>query len=163
MPLNGDTLYAKWTINNYTISFDENGGATKTDITQAYQSSVANPGGTSRTGYSFQGWYYSETNNNGSGTAVSWPITMPLNGDILYAKWDPISYNVCFDANGGSGNMLCQPFTYDSAQNLIPNNFTRTGYTFAGWATSAGGSVVYTNEQNVTNLTTSSTITLYAK
>lgn len=56
-----------------------------------------------------------------------------------------------------------QTFTYDTAQALTANAFSRTGYTFAGWATSASGSVAYSNKQSVKNLATSGTVTLYAK
>jgi uncharacterized repeat protein (TIGR02543 family) len=53
--------------------------------------------------------------------------------------------------------------TYDKAANLTANGFTKTGYTFVGWSTTAGGSKVYTNAQSVSNLTTTSggTVTLY--
>ena len=39
-----------------------------------------------------------------------------------------------FDANGGSGSMKDQIFTYDKEQSLSANAFTRDGYEFAGWA-----------------------------
>ena len=42
-----------------------------------------------------------------------------------------------------------QTFTYDAAQNLTPNKFTRTGYTFAGWS---DGNTTYTDGQEVKNL-----------
>ena len=61
--------------------------------------------------------------------------------------------------------MADQSFTYGTAQNLTTNTFTRSGFTFAGWATSANGEVVYTNGQSVNNLTpdANGTFTLYAK
>lgn len=75
------------------------------------------------------------------------------------------SYTVKFYPNGGEGEMNPQPFTYDASQNLRPNSFTRTGYTFAGWSTSEGGSVVYSNGQSVSNLTAdqNGNVTLYAQ
>ena len=44
-----------------------------------------------------------------------------------------------------------QTFTYDAAQNLTTNGFTRTGYTFAGWRDGSGNN--YADKQEVTNLT----------
>ena len=47
---------------------------------------------------------------------------------------------------------------------MTANSFKRKGYSFQGWATSASGGVVYSNGQNVKNLTTSNggTVNLYA-
>jgi uncharacterized repeat protein (TIGR02543 family) len=61
--------------------------------------------------------------------------------------------------------MANQSFTYGTAQNLKANAFTRSGFTFLGWATSAGGVLAYKNNQNVNNLTATAggTVTLYAK
>lgn len=84
----------------------------------------------------------------------------------LYPIWTPNTYSVVFNANNGSGTMANQAFTYDAAQNLSPNTFTRTGYTFAGWNTNADGTgTSYTNSQSVRNLTAvnNGTVTLYAK
>lgn len=51
---------------------------------------------------------------------------------------------------------------YDQAANLTANEFSKTGYIFAGWSTTATGSVEYLNQANVTNLAESGTVTLYA-
>ena len=48
---------------------------------------------------------------------------------------------ISFDANGGTGDMEVQ--TIDGTDKLQANAFTRDGYVFAGWATSADGDVVY--------------------
>ncbi|MBR4842439.1 MAG: InlB B-repeat-containing protein, partial [Bacteroidaceae bacterium] len=76
------------------------------------------------------------------------------------------SYTVSFNANGGSGDaMAMQTFNFGVAQDLTANTYTRTGYIFAGWATSAGGEVVYTDGQSVQDLTTviGANIELFAK
>ena len=77
----------------------------------------------------------------------------------------PISYTVKFNANGGSGTMANQNFTYGTAKSLSANAFTRTGYTFAGWAASANGATTYTDEQSVVNLASNdgATVNLFAK
>ena len=59
-----------------------------------------------------------------------------------------------------------QHFTYDIAQNLTPNPYTREGYTFTGWNTSPDGTgTSYTDGQSVTNLTTENNgiVNLYAE
>ena len=69
-----------------------------------------------------------------------------------------------FDANGGNGSMEAQSFTYDEAQKLSANTFTRYGYEFTGWNTAADGTgTAYANEAEVKNLLTEGSITLYAQ
>lgn len=76
--------------------------------------------------------------------------------DIVFtANWEPITYSVRFNKNdnNATGTMSNQNFTYDVAQNLTSNAFSNVGYVFTGWATSNNGAVVYTDGQNVSNLT----------
>lgn len=83
----------------------------------------------------------------------------------IRAEWKPITYTIKYHGNGATGgsmdNTTC---TYDTAKNLRNNAFTRTGYTFKGWATSANGGVVYSNKQSVKNLksTKGAVVDLYA-
>ena len=67
-----------------------------------------------------------------------------------------ISYN----ANGGDGDMDDQTVYQGVETNLTVNSFTRTGYTFAGWATSANGDIAY---NGVGPVTFAEGATLYAK
>lgn len=100
-----------------------------------------------------------------------------------YAYFAANTYSVAFEANTGEGSMDNMSFTYDAAQTLVVSAFTKS-YTvtydvdggapaqeaaicslpFAGWATSADGQVVYSDEQSVSNLTTenNATVSLYA-
>lgn len=73
-------------------------------------------------------------------------------------------YSVKFNANGGTGSMANESFIYGTAKALTANAFTRTGYTFQGWATSANGAKVYNDKQSVSNLTETSgaVVNLYA-
>ena len=119
-----------------------------------------------KTGYTWNGWY---SNNAGSGTALSanqaYTTSITANTTI-YAVYTANTYTVAFNANGGTGTMSNQNFTYGTDQNLTANTFTRTGYNFAGWNTKADGTgTSYTDKQSVNNLTSTNgaTVTLYAQ
>ena len=166
------TLYAKWTANTYTVTFDPNGGdgGSMDDQSFTYDKEQAlAPNGFTRTGYTFTGWSAEE---NGTGTpygdgAEVKNLTSEQYGSVtLYAQWTANSYTVTFDPNGGEGEMTDQHFTYDETQKLEPNSFTRTGYTFTGWNTEENGTgTPYGDSAQVNNLTAQDggTVTLYAQ
>lgn len=124
-----------------------------------------------RAGYSFALW---NTARNGSGTnyadGESVKDLASENGSavLLYAQWvesaTAQTFYVSFNANGGTGSMSSMTFTYNEEKSLLANIFTRTGYTFAGWAVSASGTKAYTDGESVKNLaqTEGATVTLYA-
>lgn len=66
---------------------------------------------------------------------IDWAVTSGAASTNLYANWKPISYQIKYDANGGSGSMSAETHTFDEAY-FTPagNTFTRRGYTFTGWA-----------------------------
>ena len=111
-------------------------------------------------------------NNSSAGTAT---VTATGNGKFSSStnvsanytlNW--ATYTVRFNKNsdGASGTMADQAFTYGTAQNLTANAFTApTGYSFAGWSTTANGAVAYTDGQSVNNLTATNgaTVDLYAQ
>lgn len=72
-------------------------------------------------------------------------------GVTAIAQWTANTYQIKFDAWDWTWTMDNQEFTYDVAQNLTDNAFTKTGYTFSGWS---DWTTWYTNQQNVINLTT---------
>ena len=99
---------------------------------------------------------------------ISNPYTVnSTDGDVtLTAEQKVNTYTVHFVGNGStSGSMSDQDFTYGVAQKLTANAFTRKNHTFAGWAKSANGDVVYDDKASVNNLTDTdgATVTLYAK
>ena len=123
---NGFTLRAR----PYDVTFDAQSG---TSVALQNTASVASSPSTTRTGYTFQGWFDSATD----GTQISFPYT--ISGDLtLYAQWTVSTYTVTFDANGGSGAMTGQ--VASSSTGLTTNTFTRDGFNFAGWNTAADGS-----------------------
>ena len=88
------------------------------------------------------------------------------NGSItLYAMWGAQNtYTVSYTANGGEGLMPPSVFMLGQIYTLSLNTFTRTGYTFEGWATEPSGTVGFTDGQIVGYLTTTAgaTVHLYA-
>ncbi|NMN01414.1 repeat protein [Bifidobacterium sp. DSM 109963] len=170
------TLFAQWKANadtnvKYTVKFNANGG-TGSMADQRFTYNVAQnlrANAFTRSGYTFTGW---NTKADGRGTAYKDKqsvknLTATANGTVtLYAQWTANSYTVKFNANGGSGSMADQRFTYNVAQNLRANAFKRTGYSFAGWNTKADGrGTAYKDKQSVKNLTATAngTVTLYAQ
>ena len=157
------TLYAKWTERGtHNIVYELNGGShIDTQKEQFKETDEVTLGTAERTGYTFGGWYEAE---NFNGTAIeSWNAGEKTADVTLYAKWTANTYTVKFDANGeyATGTMTEQTFTYGTSQALNENKFTRTGYNFAGWATSADGKVAYNDKQDYSIGTED--VTLYAK
>ena len=72
------TLYPVWNTNQYTITFDTNGGSEIAPITQDYGSVITAPADPTREGYTFMGW----------DTEI--PTTMPAENMTLKAKWKDI-------------------------------------------------------------------------
>jgi len=150
------TLYAHWTANTYTVTFDPNGGSVSpTSKTVTYNSTYGDLPTPSRTGYTFTGWYTSAT--GGSQVSASTKVTTTSN-HTLYAHWTVNTYTVTFDPNGGSVSPTSKTVTYNSTYGDLPTP-TRTNYTFAGWYTSASGGSKVTSS---TKVTTASNHTLYA-
>lgn len=96
--------------------------------------------GIARDGYVFTGW--------------DKDVTKPIEGDTVYtAQYRPAVYKIRFDANGGSGAMSEQSYTYDRKQALTASAFTREGYRFTGWNTRGDGKgKAFADKQAVTNL-----------
>lgn len=161
------TLYAGWRPNTYTVVFDKNGGTgSMSNLAMTYDVAKALTSNSfSRAGYKFKGW---ATSASGSvkytdGQSVK-NLTATDNSTVrLYAVWELVAYTVKYNANGGTGSMSNQQHIVGQSLALTANTFSRTGYTFKGWATSAGGGVVYTDGQSVQNIgNAGSTVNLYA-
>jgi uncharacterized repeat protein (TIGR02543 family) len=101
-----------------------------------------------RTGFTFAGW---ATSSGGPVVYNNSEQVTIQSGLSLHAKWTANINTVTFAGNGAtSGSMSNQSIESGSPTNLSANAFVRTGYTFAGWATSSGGAVVYSNQEEVT-------------
>ena len=119
MPAENITVKAQWEINQYTITFDTNGGSEIASITQDYGTKITAPADPTRKGYTFKGW------------DKEIPETMPAENITVKAQWEINQYTIAFDTNGGSE---IAPITQDYGTKITaPDNPTRKGYTFKGW------------------------------
>ena len=110
--------WAKWEINQYTITVKPENGKADITITQDYGTQITAPILT-REGYQFNGW------------DKTFPTTMPAENMIITAKWKVNQYTITFDTAGGSE---IAPITQDYGTAITaPADPTREGYTFKGW------------------------------
>ncbi|WP_162309378.1 InlB B-repeat-containing protein [Cohnella abietis] len=149
------TLYAKWAIapkNNYTVSFNSNGGTAVAALTVEDGAVATAPGTPTKAGYVFGGWH--------SDSGLTRPFnfsTTPIETNLtLYAKWTTISYTVSFNSNSGSA-VANQSVGYNGKA-AAPAAPTRNGYKFVGWYSDAALTTAYNFATVVT-----ANLTLYAK
>ena len=111
--------WAKWEINQYTITVKPENGKADITITQDYGTPITAPADPTREGYTFIGW----------DKAI--PTTMPAENTIITAKWAVNQYTITFDTAGGSA---VASITQDYGTAITaPADPTREGYTFIGW------------------------------
>ncbi|MDR4968394.1 MAG: InlB B-repeat-containing protein, partial [Acholeplasmataceae bacterium] len=148
-------LFAKWEINSYTISFEENGGSTVLDITQDYNTEVTQPTNPTKTGYDFDKWY----SDIGLTTPYTF-TTMPAENITLFAGWIPVEYDILYNLDGGVNDEL-NPDSYTIETSTITlEPATKDGYVFQGWF----DNVSFTGEPITTiELGSTGEVTLYAK
>lgn len=177
------TLYAKWTPWKHVLHYNKNVPTSSTsqtvsnmpvDQTKTFGQlmTISNLVPT-RKGYTFAGWY---TQSNGTGTKYN-PgsnYAADQNGGTvnLYAKWTPWTYNIKYDQNVKSTSSsktvtdmpAAQTKTQEIDVTLSSMTPKRNGYIFAGWSTSANGSVEYKPGSKFTKDLDSNgaSITLYA-
>ncbi len=151
MPAADTTFTADWAANQYTITFDSNGGSEVAAITKAYGTAVTAPTAPTKENYSFVGWQLNGTNYTFT--------TMPAEDITLVAVWsDTPTYIVSFDANGGTVGTVAKSVFAGSTYGELPVP-TYEGKNFLGWFTAASGGTKVTS---TTNVELSADQTLYA-
>jgi len=156
---NNITLYANW--GDFTVTFDSQGGSTPEPESKAVLN--GNPYGTlaepKKDGYSFNEWW---TDSDGGGTQITSETVAALAEDhMLYAKWEPLSYTVTFDSQGGSNaNPQNKLVTTDEPYGALATT-NKEGYTLGGWWTEPNGGGSEITSSTVVSLTQNQT--LYAK
>ena len=148
------TLYAHWSAKGYTVSFNGNGGSTPSAKTVYYDSTYGTLPSTSRTGYTFAGWYTAAS--GGSQITTSTKVAITAN-QTLYAHWTPKTFTVTL--KDGSTTVSTKTVTYDSTYGDLPTRNV-TGYTFNGWYTATSGGSKVTSS---TKVTITANQTLYAQ
>ena len=134
------TLYAVWKYKpaTYTVGYDANGGTgapgrqTKTYGVTLTLTTIQ----PTRRNYLFLGW---SKDRNATSASYSAGGSYTDNADVtLYAVWqyNPETYTIRYDANGGTGAPASQTKTYGVPLTLSAVKPTRAGYEFLGWATS---------------------------
>ena len=148
------TMYAQWKANEYTVTFiDGHDGKTIGTETVTCGSNVTEPNKPVHEGY----------------TATTWdkPLSNITGDTVITLAYRPNAYVIRFDKNAdnATGSTADKRMEYDKPGNLTRNGYSRAGYTWLGWSSSADGNgTMYSDGQSIVNLTSEDgrTVTLYA-
>lgn len=128
VPTGDVTLTAKWTANDYYVSFVTEHGDPPTSQNVKYNGTANDPGKLSEDGYTFIGWYTDDTYD------TEFDFTQPITGNTtVYAKWTAKDYEVSFITEHGK-TPTSQNVPYNKTA-TNPGELTAEGYTFIGWYT----------------------------
>ena len=120
------TVYAKWTANDYEVSFVTEHGDPPTSQNVKYNGTADDPGKLTEEGYTFDGWYADDNYSK------KFDFTKPITGDTkVYAKWTAKDYEVSFITEHGKAP-TSQNVKYNGTAK-DPGKLTAEGYTFIGW------------------------------
>ncbi len=127
------TFYAKWIANNYTITYELDGGTVNSgkNTTYTYGYGVILPTDVTKTGYTFKGWY---DNPQCEGESI---LAIPANATgnkTYYANWVVNTYNVTFFTYEGVMDTDIDSYTFGK-ETVLPTDVTKSGYDFGGWYT----------------------------
>lgn len=177
------TLYAVWKdALHYYITFDKNGGegtmatqaVTKSSDDATSVTATLNANTFTKSGYVFFGWHTSSSLSTYDSPAYFDEAEISLSSDkSLYAIWisESSAAKITYNKNdsGTASETKTQylkkasRYDYEYSNRLRANPFTRTGYTFKGWSTSANSNYVkYSDKASLAFTTIDSDMTLYA-
>lgn len=126
VPTGDVTLTAKWTANDYYVSFVTEHGDPPTSQNVKYNKTADDPGKLSEEGYTFDGWYADENRT------IEFDFTKPIKRNTtVYAKWTAKDYEVSFITEHGK-TPTSQNVPYNKTA-TNPGELTAEGYTFGGW------------------------------
>lgn len=158
----------------YTVTYNGNsntGGSVPTDSLSPYVTGStvtvkANTGNLVRSEYIFAGW---NTQADGLGTNRAANSTFAIGANtILYAKWNPVTYTVTYNANSGTGSVPTDssgPYVTGSSVTVQANtgSLVRTNYHFSGWNTLSNGTGTDRAASGTATFTITANTTLFAK
>ena len=162
-------FYAQWTPNQYTVTFNPNGGSVSpTTATVTYDSTYGSLPTPTRTGYNFAGWWTATSNGTQITSSTKVAITA---AQTLYAKWNINSYTLSIDPNGGyrvsdnSTAVITVTKNYQASENISERRktgYTLTGYTLkntaSGSTTDIGGATFTFNNSTKIGVFTQGTV-----
>ena len=129
---------------NYYIYFDANGGEGEPHTEWVPNGSMFGLGSTRI--YTMEGYHIASWNTKADGSGTDYlpdqkviDLAGPNEMITVYAQWKRDTYTVRFYANKGIGSMEAEEITIGMVTPLNANEFTRSGYSFAGWNTQADG------------------------
>ena len=134
--LSNHTLYAHWSINNYTLTFIFGNGTDPEVRALEFNQTIIYPADPVREGYSFDRWDRNITN-------------MPADNINITAQWIANKYTVAFNPSGGSVSQSTKDVTFGDTYGNLPTP-NRTGHTFLGWLTEKNESITVESIVNIT-------------
>jgi uncharacterized repeat protein (TIGR02543 family) len=149
------TLYAKWTVKQYAVTFDSRGGDPVAGQNVAHGEKIAEPGAPANGDLFLEGWYKE------SGLTTKWSFAVDtVTGPVtLFAKWvavPPGHFLVRFDSRGG-GDVASQ-FVAENGKAAKPDDPARNNFVFDAWYKDAAYAAVWNFDAD----TVAAATTLYA-
>jgi uncharacterized repeat protein (TIGR02543 family) len=157
-PPSSITMYARWSIIQYTVTYNANGGTvspTSATVDAGSSTTLPTP---SRSGFTFNGWY--TASSGGSFLGLGGTSYTPSSSITIFAQWAAITFTVTWNANGGT----VSPTSNSGVSGTVVTTPTptRSGFTFLYWASSPSGDFV-TGPTAGSNYTITQNITWYAR
>lgn len=128
VPTGDVTLTAKWTANDYEVSFITEHGNAPTSQNVPYNETATDPGKLTAEGYTFDDWYTDAT------YSTKFDFTQPITSNTtVYAKWTAKDYEVSFiTEHSDAPDSQNVPYNKTATN---PGELSAEGYTFIGWYT----------------------------
>ncbi|MDE6292362.1 MAG: InlB B-repeat-containing protein, partial [Bacilli bacterium] len=156
MPASNVSITINTTEDTYTITYILDGGTATNPTSYKVTTNDITLNNPTKDGYTFNGW----TGSNGETADKNVTIAQGSTGNKTYtANFNPNTYTVTFDANGGSEVSTVLTVTYDATYGDTLPVPTRSGYTFGGWYTEETGG---TKVESTTKVAITANQTLYA-
>ena len=140
--LSDHTLYAHWSVNKYTLTFDFSNGTEPEVRVLEFNEAITYPSDPVWAGYSFNSWDRNIAN-------------MPADNTTITAQWTANNYTVTFNPSGGSASQSTKVVTFGSAYGELPTP-NKTGHTFLGWFTEKNESIT---EESIVKIANNHTLT----
>ena len=138
------TYYAHWSINQYKLTFNANGGTVSPAYVMVDYCKTCDSFPTPTwSGHTFNGWFTARS--GGTKVTAPWKCT---GGKTIYAQWTAKQYTITFNANGGTVSPTSKKVDY-CATYTLPTP-TWSGHTFNGWHTEKTGGTKVTSPAKCT-------------